>query len=221
MSAPAEKTGHQQRQRTGQGRKSLALAAALSFGTLGVAAAPAVAAESIVFNLQVSPGAAPCLPNAKGRVTITNNGGLAENLHVEVYNLKPNTDYDLFLIQVPNAPFGLSWYQGDIETDAHGLGVGDFVGRFSVETFIVAPGSATVPRPVHPKDAHAGTLNPAIPAPIHTYHMGVWFNSPTDAAAVGCPNTTTPFNGDHTAGIQVLNTGAFAPDRGPLFSFRP
>jgi hypothetical protein len=40
---------------------------------------------------------------------------------------------------------------------ASGNGVGDFVGRFSVETFIVAPGQAPVPKPVHPKDAPLGT----------------------------------------------------------------
>lgn len=147
--------------------------------------------------------------------------GPVENLRVRVSGLKPDTNYDLFLLQVPNPPFGLSWYQGDIETDAEGVGVGTFVGRFSVETFIVAPGATVVPEPVHPADAPAGTLNPAIPAPIHTYHLGLWFNSPDDAVSWGCPGTTTPFNGDHTAGIQVLNTGSFPDDRGPLRSFAP
>jgi len=32
---------------------------------------------------------------------------------------------------------------------------------------------------------------------VHEYHTGVWFNSPTDAAAAGCANAVTPFNGDH------------------------
>ena len=52
--------------------------------------------------------------------------------------------------------------------------------------------------------------------PVHTFHIGVWFNSPTDAANAGCPNTQTPFNGDHTAGIQILATNTFADDNGPL-----
>jgi len=30
-------------------------------------------------------------------------------------------------------------YQGDIETNRFGVGFGSFVGRFSIETFIVAP----------------------------------------------------------------------------------
>jgi hypothetical protein len=178
------------------------------------------AGASKQFPLKVSPGAATCLPQAKGRVTVSSIGPV-ENLHVEVSGLKPNSDYDLFLIQVPNAPFGLSWYQGDVETDANGVGVGDFVGRFSVETFIVAPGPAAVPKPVHPKDAPTGAQNPAIPTPIHTFHLGLWFNSAQDALDSGCPGNVTPFNGDHTAGVQVLNTADYPDTQGPLRNFRP
>lgn len=215
MSARAEQTSHQQRRWTRRVSTSLALAGALSVGTLGVGAAPVAAADNLRFKMQVSPGAATCLPNAKGRVTI-NHLGPVETLHVEVSGLRPDTDYDLFIIQVPNAPFGLSWYQGDIETNSNGRGVGDFIGRFSIETFIVAPGSAPAPV-VHDADADS---NPAT-APVHTYHLGLWFNSPADAAAVECPGNTTPFNGDHTAGIQVLNTGGFPDDQGPLRKFHP
>src|SRR5262249_17219382 len=184
---------------------SAALAAAV--GLTGLSARPAAAAvgDLLIFQMKVSPGAATCLPNAFGRVTVSNLGSV-ENLHVEVYHLRKKTDYDFFVIQVPNKPFGLSWYQGDIETDALGNAVGDFVGRFSRETFIVAPGQALVPTPVHPTDAPAGSKNPAIAAPIHIYHLGLWFNSPADAVSIHCPGDTTPFNGDHTAGIQVLNT---------------
>ena len=39
-----------------------------------------------------------------------------EHMIVEVSGLPGNTDFDFFVIQVPTAPFGLSWYQGDIET---------------------------------------------------------------------------------------------------------
>lgn len=206
--------------------KSIRHRAALAAVTLtvGLIGAPfssvAAPGDSKVFNMKVSPGAAACLPGAYGRVTVSALGPV-ENMHVEVYKLKPNTTYDLFLIQVPNFPFGLSWYQGDITTNSTGFGVGDFVGRFSVETFIVAPGEATVPLKVHPADAPYGTTNPPIPQPIHTYHLGLWFDKPTDATAINCPGGTTPFNGDHTAGVQVLNTGGFADNNGPLRAFRP
>jgi hypothetical protein len=51
-------------------------------------------------------------------------------------------------------------------------------------------------------------------------HLGLWFNSPQDAAAAGCPNGVTPFNGDHTAGIQILSTRNFV-DIGPLSQLTP
>ncbi len=66
--------------------------------------------------------------------------------------LPANTDFDFFSIQVPNAPFGLAWYNGDINTDSRGVGVGHFVARYSVETFIVSPGVAPAPR-TFPKGA--------------------------------------------------------------------
>ena len=168
--------------------------------------------EAIKFDLVRSAAAenAGCLPDATGHVKILSLGPV-EIMRVEVSGLPPKTEFDFFVIQVPNAPFGLSWYQGDIETSNIGNGSQKFVGRFSIETFIVAPGSASAPV-VHASDASA---NPAT-APVHTFHLGLWFNSPADAVAAGCPGAVTPFNGDHTAGIQVLSTRNFADDEGPL-----
>ena len=53
------------------------------------------------------------------------------------------------------------------------------------------------------------------------YHLGLWFNSAKDAAAAGCPNTVTPFNGVHNAGIQALSTHQFAVTSGPLRHLKP
>ncbi len=58
-------------------------------------------------------------------------------------------------------------------------------------------------------------MNPAF-NPIQMYHLGLWFDSFQAASAAGCPATMTPFNGQHNAGIQVLNTSNFADDHGPL-----
>src|SRR5215467_3642840 len=183
----------------------------LMIALFAVFSAPLVA-QNTIFSMVRSSGAvaAGCIPNAAGRVTI-NHLGPVENLHVEVSGLPGNTEFDLFVIQLPNAPFGLSWYQGDIETDSTGRGVGDFVGRFSIETFIVAPGSGPAPV-VHNVDANS---NPAT-APVHTFHLGLWFGSAAKAIAAGCPGTVTPFNGNHTAGIQALSTRNFANLSGPL-----
>ena len=56
---------------------------------------------------------------------------------------------------------------------------------------------------------------------MHTFHLGLWFNSPADAMKAGCPATVTPFNGDHNAGIQALSTRNFADDQGPLRQLVP
>jgi hypothetical protein len=138
---------------------------------------------------------------------------------VEAKRLPRNTDFDLFVIQVPNTPFGLSWYQGDLQTDRHGEAEGTFIGRFSIETFTVAPGTAPAPV-VFTSPFPDASANPAT-APVHQYHLGLRFNSPADAVAAGCPGTVTPFNGEHNAGVQALSTRQFPDDRGPLRQIRP
>jgi len=183
------------------------------------ASAQSASPTTISFPLTVSPGAKTCLPKAQG-VVIDHSFGDFENLQVLVYGLPPNTDFDFFNIEVPNAPFGLAWYLGDIETDSEGVGVGNFVGRFSDETFIISPGVPTAAPPntfpsppaVVPEATTGIKTNP-----VQIYHLGLWFNAAADAAKAGCPNTVTPFNGEHNAGIQVLNTGTFPDTPGPLF----
>ena len=187
---------------------------ALLLSALAVASfalpAPSFADPTVFFTM--APSSATCLPNASARVTISTHDGL-QYMHVETFGLPASSGFDLFVIQVPKAPFGMAWYQGDIKTDSHGLGVADFVGVFSAETFVVAPGIAPAPL-VFPTDA---ATNPATP-PLQMYHLGLWFDSPAAAVAAGCGNATTPFNGTHNAGVQVLNTGSFPDIHGPLIS---
>jgi len=157
-----------------------------------------------------------CAPKAKAKVRVTTLGNV-EVMDVKIEGLPKNTAFDAFIIQVPNFPFGMSWYQGDIQTNKHGKGYARYVGRFNEETFIVAPGTPTVAPLTHDTDAEE---NP-VTKPIHTYHVGIWFNSPADAVKAGCPGVVTPFNGEHNAGIQVLNTSTFADEEGPLKLLKP
>jgi hypothetical protein len=159
------------------------------------------------------------LPNAHGRVEIESVGPV-EIMDVKVSGLPANTDFDFFVIQVPNGPFGLSWYQGDIETNRNGVGHGTFIGRFSIETFIVAPGATPAPTPHRSPPFPDADRNPATP-PVHTFHLGLWFNDPNDAAKAGLPPTVTPFNGEHNAGLQVLSTRNFPDNAGPLSQISP
>ena len=195
-----------------------ALIAALLTGTVTGSAT----ANEKKFNFNMVRGAkvvaSKCLPNATARVSIK-PGGPVEVMDVSVEGLPPNTDFAFFVIQKPGAPFGLAWYQGDIETDDYGEGHERFIGRFNEETFIVAQGSVPAPL-VHNNAFPDAAMNP-VTAPVHTFHLGLWFNSPQDAVNAGCPGDVTPFNGEHDAGIQVLNTSNFLDLEGPLLNVRP
>jgi hypothetical protein len=199
-------------------RQFLAASAVLS---LSAAMLPLLAAaddDSVTFDMVVSAGAKTCVPKASATVRIS-PAGPVEIMDVTVQGLPPKTEFDFFVIQVPKAPFGISWYQGDIETDKNGRGHQQFVGRFSIETFSVAPGSAPAPIVFNGAFPDA-SLNPPF-NPIQMYHLGLWFGSPQAAQAAGCPATVTPFNGEHNAGIQVLNTSNYRDDHGPLRDVNP
>jgi hypothetical protein len=185
-----------------------AFAAALSLtATAGAATGSAHArstdASSFSFGLRPSSSAiSACLPKAGGHVTIT-PGKLNDTMKVNLHGMPPNTGFDLFVIQQPTAPFGVSWYQSDIQTNDNGYGSATVKGIFDAETFSVSPGGTT-------------TF-----APTHQYHLGVWFNDPNVPFNLGCePGATqaivTPFNGEQHAGIQVVNTAQFPVDAGPL-----
>jgi len=177
---------------------------------------PILAADSDTheFNMVVSAGAKACVSNASATVRVRPAGSV-EIMDVSVQGLPPNTDFDFFVLQVPKTPFGVAWYQGDITTDRTGRGHAEFMGRFSVETFSFAQGTAPAPAVFNNGVVPDATLNPAF-NPIQMYHLGLWFDSFTAAQKATCPATETPFNGEHNAGLQVLNTSNFADDHGPL-----
>jgi len=190
---------------------------------LGMLTVGAVAAKSSTFKFNMvrssAAEAANCLPKAEAEVKVTELG-LVEILDVKVEHLAPKTTYSFFVLQVPDSPFGVSWYNGEIETNGDGRGKQRFIGRFNDETFAIAPGVAPAPV-VHtdqpfPDDAK----NPAF-APVHTFHLGLWFSDPQDAKRAGCTDKVTPFDGDHVAGIQVLSTRNFDIDKGPLRQVAP
>jgi len=184
------------------------LAAAGVLGLL-LSASPLAAADddhSIGFNMVVSAGAKACLPNATAMVKVR-SAGPVDIMDVTVQGLPANTDFDFFVIQVPKAPFGVAWYQGDIVTDKNGRGHQQFVGRFNVETFAFAQGSAPAPVVFTDGVLPDASLNPAF-NPIQQYHLRLW--------ECGLPRAQHPFNGEHNAGLQVLNTSNFPDDHGPL-----
>ena len=183
---------------------AVALAAGLTAaaGATGGVGAHARTAQTLSFRLIPSSSAiTACLPKASGRVTIT-TGRLNDIMKVTVSGMPAHAGFDLFVIQQPTAPFGVSWYQSDVQAGATGSGSATVQGIFDKETFSVSPGG-TVTFP-----------------PTHQFHLGLWFNNPNTPFNLGCePGATspivTPFNGEQNAGIQVLNTAQFVKN-GPL-----
>jgi hypothetical protein len=180
---------------------------------LAFAGSSSAASDSIKFRMVRSAGAVAndCLKGADAVVKVT-QAGPVEVMDIKATGLPPRREFDLFVTQLPDAPFGMAWYQGDMDSNKYGEAHGRFVGRFSQETFIVAPGVGYAPTPHDDLDA---STNPAT-APVHTFHLGLWFGSPRAAAAAGCPTTVTPFNGEHNAGIQAMSTTQIADLNGPL-----
>jgi hypothetical protein len=182
--------------------------AAGAAAVLGVTATVAVAsgaparAHGFSFRLVPSAGISSCLAHARGNVTITPQGE-NDKMVVHVAGLPRNSEFDLFVIQVPDKPFGVAWYQSDIDTGRNGTGSVTVRGIFDAETFSVSLGGTT-------------TFGPT-----HQFHLGIWFNDPRQPFRLGCEPgatspTVTPFNGEQHAGIQVLNTGQFPDNAGPL-----
>jgi hypothetical protein len=179
-------------------------AVTLSAAAIGLSAAAGAAAPA-TFSFTLVPSSAAitaCLPLASGKATIT-PGSLNDTMTVSVSGMPANAHFDLFVIQQPTAPFGVSWYQTDVKANSSGTGSATVRGVFNKETFSVSPGGTT-------------TFSPT-----HQYHLGLWFDNPNVPFTLGCePGATspiiTPFNGAQHAGIQVLNTSNFPAVAGPL-----
>jgi hypothetical protein len=153
-----------------------------------------------------------CLEGARAHVDVTTTPTDQQIMDVTVANAPKNTEFEVFITQQANAPFGVSWYQADFDTNDNGFGEVRARGIFSEELFAFAPGSVRAPQV---DDADADT-NPAF-APVHTYHIGLWFGSPGEAAAAGCPDNPTQFDGGgHVAGVQAFSTRNFGALHGPL-----
>ncbi len=180
---------------------AVAVVAAVSVTAAAGSTTPRVT-SSFSFKLVPATGIAACLPKASGHVTIT-TGSLNDTMVVTVTGMPAKAGFDLFVIQEPAKPFGISWYQTDIQANSSGTGSATVRGVFDSETFSVSAGGTT-------------TF-----APTHQYHLGLWFNDPSVPFNLGCePGATspviTPFNGEQNAGIQALNTSNFPIAAGPL-----
>jgi len=152
-----------------------------------------------------------CLKGAKAQVDVRTTPTDNQIMDVTLNHAPKNTEFELFVTQQPNSPFGISWYQADFTTNNQGQGEVRARGIFSEELFVFAPGSVKAPQ-VDNQDAEK---NPAFD-PVHTLHLGLWFGDPKDAKEAGCSGKVTQFDGDHSAGIQAFSTRNFPKLEGPL-----
>jgi hypothetical protein len=178
-----------------------------------LAASSAFAVDSTTFKMVRSQSAVDndCLKGAKANVDVRTTPTDQQVMDVTLKNAPKNTEFELFVTQQPNSPFGVSWYQADFTTNNQGNGEVRARGIFSEELFAFAPGSVKAPQ-VDNQDAEK---NPAFD-PVHTFHLGLWFGDPEDAEEAGCSDTVTAFDGDHEAGIQAFSSRNFPNLKGPL-----
>ncbi len=151
---------------------------------LVLTATTSATATSKTFSFRLVPSSAAIstrLPNAAGHVTIT-TGDLNDTMKGTVQGMPPNRGFDLFVIQQPAAPFGVSWYQTYVQANGSGTGSATVKGVFHSETFSASPGGTT-------------TF-----APTHQFHLGLWFNNPNVPFNLGCePGATAPIVTPSTA----------------------
>jgi len=185
----------------------------LALVVAALAATAAFAVDDTSFKMVRSAAAVDdeCLKGAKANMDVRTAGTGLQIMDVELNHAPKNTEFELFVTQQPNSPFGISWYQADFETNNQGQGEVRAIGIFGEELFVFAPGSVNAPQ----VDKFDAEKNPKFD-PVHTLHLGLWFGDPKDAEDAGCSDTVTEFDGDHEAGIQAFSTHNFPDLKGPL-----
>jgi hypothetical protein len=89
-------------------------------------------------------------------------GAQNDTLRVSAFGLPPNTGFDLFTVQNspldgPN-PFGVGWYQSDIQSKSAGVAGVTVQGIFDQETFVENPGDPF--NPIHTFTWAPGSTRP-------------------------------------------------------------
>lgn len=140
-----------------------------------------------------SPALAACFPRAEAHVAVdltTDKRGF-DTVRVQAEHLRPNTTFTVFFLEKAGAPFGAAEYVGDFTTDQYGGGHNSYR-VIAAEAF--AFDNVTHVR----KDLNS---------------VGFWFADPADDdECLGAGSPVTGFDGDASAGVQMMNSGgAFLP----------
>lgn len=168
------------------GGTGTALASAPSTDAMTHAAAPA---KSVTLKLKPSSSdLADCYPYAKAKVKVdlTTDAIGKDTFEISASGLQPKTAFTVFLIEKAGAPFGAVEYIGDITTDAYGEADNTF--ELIVE--------------------EAFAFDNETQARTELNSVGFWFADPKDDdSCLGSGSPVTQFDGDASAGVQMMNSG--------------
>jgi hypothetical protein len=169
------------------GAASVAGAGINSFASADTSAA---AVKTVHLQLKPSsPELASCFPKAHAHVAVdlTTDAIGKDTFRLTAENLKPRTTFTVFLIKKAASPFGAAEYIGDVTTGAKGNGSATF--KLIVE--------------------EAFAFNNRSGARTDLNSIGMWFADPKDDnGCLGAGSPVTGFDGDASAGVQMLNSGA-------------
>jgi hypothetical protein len=187
------------------------VAAAVFAGSIGMASAMTSKPDQTTFRMFPQSSLLNCLkPSPDSRApevfVKVKRHDLNDTAKIYLRGFKPNLNFDLFTIQhspqnatgAPDAnpSVGMAWYQSDLHVDKHGSG------EAKIRTILL--------------DQIFGVDKDVALPPTNTFHLGFWFNNPTDAGRCGFTGST-PFNGEHTAGPLAFVTRPNATTNlGPL-----
>ncbi len=135
-----------------------------------------------------SPALATCYPHASARVKVdlTTDRVGKDSFTIRAHGLKPRTDFTVFLIEKAGSPFGAAEYIGDFTTNRWGR-------AYNRYNLIVE---------------EAFAFNNVTHARTDLNSVGVWFADPKDDdGCLGAGSPVTGFDGDASAGVQMLNSG--------------
>jgi hypothetical protein len=133
---------------------------------------------------------ANCFPNATAKVRVSRT---ADDLGTDTFTLtakglRPNTNFVVFLTELPAPPFGAVQYLADLSTNAGGKG--------SVEVKAII------------EEAFSSQVINGQRIRKELNHVVFWFADPADADACFAPGTAplTPFDGDGVAGPAAMSS---------------
>jgi hypothetical protein len=151
----------------------------------------AQAADSVTLKFQPSSDQLKsCFPDAKAKVNVklTTDAIGFDTFSINASGLKPNTAFTVFLIEKAASPFGHVEYIGDMFSDQYGNASNKF--KLIVE------------------EAFAFNNETQDRADLNS--VGFWFADPKDDdSCLGAGSPVTGFDGDASAGVQMMNSGSY------------